>query len=159
MRIYEHILVPLDGSELAETAIAHAETLARGCGAQSITLLAVAGRSNGHRKVVDASGETDEPAVPGSASWKERDASSYITRMAFRLSERGLPITYKLVIGDPAQAIIHHAEHSPCEIIVMTGRARSGPGRLTLGSVADKVIRASTVPVLIVGSRVTAHGE
>jgi nucleotide-binding universal stress UspA family protein len=150
LKMYRHILIPLDGSKLAETAIAHAEMLAKGCGTQDITLLTAVECTKGRRKDVDRSKQPDEQVVTHPVSQKERDATGYITEMAFSLSERRLAITYKVVSGDPAQAIIHHAEHRPCEIIVMASHGRSGLGRRALGSVADKVIRASTVPVLMV---------
>jgi len=156
--MYKHILIPLDGSKLAETAVAHAERLAKGCGTQDITLIRVVERTKGYRKVVDQSKQPDEQVVTEAVSRKERDAKSYLSRMAKRLSERGLAVQAKLVIGDPAQAIIYHAEHSPCDIIVLASHGRSGLGRWALGSVADKVFRASTVPILMVGPREKVRG-
>jgi len=151
--MYKHILVPLDGSRLSETAVAHAEKLAKGCGTEDITLLRVVERTKGYRKVVDASKQPEEQVVTEAVSRKERDARSYLTKMAKKLSDRGLVVHDKVVIGDAAQAIIYHAEHSPCDIIVMASHGRSGVGRWALGSVADKVFRASAVPVLMVRSR------
>jgi nucleotide-binding universal stress UspA family protein len=52
--------------------------------------------------------------------------------------------------GDPAEAIVSFAEKNPCDIIVMASHGRSGVSRWAVGSVADKVFRASTVPVLLV---------
>ncbi|MBN2098527.1 MAG: universal stress protein, partial [Dehalococcoidia bacterium] len=117
--MYKHILIPLDGSKLAEAAIAHAEKLAKGCGTQDITLLRVVERTKGYRKVVDPSRQPEEQVVTEPVSRKEREARSYISKMTEKLSNRGLVVYSKVVIGDPAQAIIYHAEHSPCEIIVM----------------------------------------
>ncbi|MDM7998915.1 MAG: universal stress protein [Dehalococcoidia bacterium] len=156
--MYKHILIPLDGSKLAETAIAHAEKLAKGCGTQDITLLAVVERTKGYRKVVDPSKPPEEQVSTEPVSRKERDARSYITRMAKKLSERGLAVHSKVVVGDPAQAIIYEAEHSPCDIIVMASHGRSGITRWALGSVADKVLRASTLPILMVGPREKVRG-
>ncbi len=156
--MYKHILIPLDGSKLSEAAIAHAEKLAKGCGTLDVTLLRVVERTQGYRKVVDQSQQTEDKVVTEAVSKKERDAGSYVTRMAQKLTERGLTVYSKMVIGDPAQAIIYHAEHSPCEIIVMASHGRSGLGRWALGSVADKVVRASTVPVLLVGPREKVRG-
>lgn len=156
--MYKHILIPLDGSKLAEAAIAHAERLAKGCGTQDITLLYVVERTKGYRKVVDLSKQPEEQVVTEPVSRKEREARSYISKMTERLSNRGLVVYDKVVIGDPAQAIIYHAEHSPCEIIVMASHGRSGLGRWALGSVADKVFRASTIPILMVGPREKVRG-
>ncbi len=157
--MYKHILIPLDGSRLSEAAIAHAEKLAKGCGTEDVTLLRVVERTEGYRKVVDQSRQTEDKVITEPVSKKEREAGAYVTRMAEKLRERGLTVYSKLVIGDPAQAIIYHAEHSPCEIIVMASHGRSGLGRWALGSVADKVVRASAVPVLLVGPREKVRGN
>jgi hypothetical protein len=66
-------------------------------------------------------------------SRKERDGQNYITKMGKKLSERGLVVRDKLVIGDAAQAIIYHAERSPCETSLswrVTVALGSGDGRL-----------------------------
>ncbi len=156
--MYKHILVPLDGSRLSEAAVSHAETLAKGCGTLDITLLRVVERTEGYRKVVDRSQKSEEKVITEPVSRRERDAGAYINRVAEKLSGQGLAVYPKLVIGDAAQAILYHAEHSPCEIIVMASHGRSGLGRWALGSVADKVVRASTVPVLLVGPREKVGG-
>jgi nucleotide-binding universal stress UspA family protein len=61
--MHKHILVPLDGSRLAESAITHAEKLAKGCGTEDITLIRVVERTKGYRKVVDASKQPEEQVL------------------------------------------------------------------------------------------------
>lgn len=150
--MYKHILVPLDGSKLAEAAIAHAERLAKGCGTEDVTLLRVVEHTKGYRKVVDPSRQPEEQVVTEPVGKEERDARNYVSAKARELSDRGIKAYDKVVIGDPAQAIIYHAEHTPCDIIVMASHGRSGVSRWALGSVADKVFRASAVPVLMARS-------
>ena len=55
-----------------------------------------------------------------------------------------------MLTGDPAEAIVSFTETSPCDIIVMASHGRSGVTRWAIGSVADKVFRASKIPVLMV---------
>ncbi len=148
--MYKHILLPLDGSKLAETAIPHAESLAKGCATEDITLIRVVEHTEGYRKVVDPSKQPEEQVVTEPVSREEREAKTYLDGMVKKLLERGINTRGQVVIGDAAQAIIYHAEHNPCDIIVMASHGRSGISRWTLGSVADKVFRASTTPVLMV---------
>jgi nucleotide-binding universal stress UspA family protein len=87
--MYKHILIPLDGSKLAETAIAHTEELAKGCGTEDIILLRVVERTKGYRKVVDPSRQPEQQMVPEPVRRKEREARSHITKMAKKLTESG----------------------------------------------------------------------
>ena len=71
-------------------------------------------------------------------------------RPAKRLEAKGIATDIKILTGDPAEAIVSFAEKNPCDLIVMASRGRSGTTRWAVGSVADKVFRASAVPVLMV---------
>jgi len=74
----------------------------------------------------------------------------YLQRTAERLRAKGINTDIKVLTGDPAEAIVSFAEKNPCDIIVMASHGRSGVTRWAVGSVADKVFRASSVPVLMV---------
>jgi len=130
--MYEHVLLPLDGSDLAERAITHAEALARNCGAR-VSIVHVLDS----RKYLQL-------MLAG------RRPPNYLNGVADRLKKNGIQKTeIKGLTGDPAKAIITYSEANACDIIVMTGRARHGViGRL--GGVAARVFRASKVPVLSV---------
>jgi nucleotide-binding universal stress UspA family protein len=130
--MYEHVLLPLDGSNLAERAIPHAEVLARSCGAK-VSIVHVLDS----RKYLQL-------MLAG------RRPPDYLNRVADRLKKNGILKTeIKALTGDPAKAIITYSEANACDIIVMTGRTRYGViGRLC--GVAARVFRASKVPVLSV---------
>jgi len=131
--MYQHILLPLDGSEISESAIPHVEALALGCETKKVTIVHVVEQERYEGML--ASGK--RPGV-------------YLQRTAKRLEAKGISTNIKVLTGDPAEAIVSYAEKSPCDIIVMASHGRSGVTRWAIGSVADKVFRASSVPVLMV---------
>jgi nucleotide-binding universal stress UspA family protein len=131
-QMYERILLPLDGSEMSESAIPHAEALALGCEAKRVTIVHVVEQERYEGML--ASGK--RPGV-------------YLQRTAKRLEAKGIPTTIKVLTGDPAEAIVSFAEKD-CDIIVMASQGRSGVTRWAVGSVAYKVFLASSVPVLMV---------
>jgi len=132
-RMYKNILLPLDGSEISESAIPHAEALALGCEAKKVTIIHVVEQERYEGML--ASGK--RPGV-------------YLQRTAKKLEDKGIPTKIKVMTGDPAEGIVSFAESGPCDIIVMASHGRSGVSRWAIGSVADKVFRASTIPVLMV---------
>jgi nucleotide-binding universal stress UspA family protein len=74
----------------------------------------------------------------------------YLQRTAEGLKAKGINTDVKVFTGDASEAIVAYAENNPCDIIVMASHGRSGVTRWAVGSVADKVFRASSVPVLMV---------
>jgi nucleotide-binding universal stress UspA family protein len=132
-RMYRNILLPLDGSEISESAIPHVEALALGCEAKKVTILHVVEQERYEGML--ASGK--RPGV-------------YLQRTAKKLEAKGIPTNIKVLTGDPSEGIVCYAENNPIDIIVMASHGRSGVTRWAVGSVADKVFRASSVPVLMV---------
>jgi nucleotide-binding universal stress UspA family protein len=131
--MYQHILLPLDGSELSELAIPHVEALALGCGTKKVTIAHV----------------VEQARYEGMLATGKRPGV-YLQRTAQRLEGKGIRTNIKVLTGDPSEAIVSYAEKNPCDIIVMASHGRSGVSRWAIGSVADKVFRASSVPVLMV---------
>ena len=131
--MYERILLPLDGSEISESAIPHVEALASGCDAKKVTIVHV----------------VEQERYEGMLAGGKRPGV-YLQRTAKRLEAKGIATSIKVLTGNPAEAIVSFAEKNPCDIIVMASHGRSGVSRWAVGSVADKVFRASTVPVLLV---------
>jgi nucleotide-binding universal stress UspA family protein len=141
--MYQHIMVPLDGSKLAESAVPYAEELAKGCRAKEITFLHVTEQAKGYRR---AKGRLETEPV----SKKEREAEGYLSSVAKGVEAKGIKTRTKSVLGNPAEQIAFYAEHDDCDMIVMSSHGRSGPSRWAHGSVADKVFKASCIPVLMV---------
>ncbi len=137
------IIVPLDGSELAERALPHAEALARLTGAQVLPARAV------QRSTV--------PAIERVHAETERvlEARKYLDDVAYELpiheipNERGVA---ELVPPDmdTADWILEQVRSRGGDLIAMSTSGRSGLGRLILGSTAEKVLARTPVPVLLV---------
>ena len=170
--MYKKILVPLDGSKLAECALPHAEELAKGCDTAEIILVSVTERVQGYEAVEGSA----EPFVLSGGGWgaavqpppqrlvpeafgkKENQADRYLGRIAEKLESEGVKVHTEVLLGNPAEEIIKFIEHSDTDVIVMSSHGRSGISRWTHGSVADRVFRHSPVPVLMVKAPGCAPG-
>ena len=148
----KQIILPLDGSRFAEQALSHAVTLA---GPRNLPVLLT-----GVTPMVGDYGNYMAYSlnVPSSANphetWLAHDeaaAKKYLHGVRERLLLHGVQSVEKRVLsGRPADAIVDLARETPYSVVVMTTHGRSGIGRWLLGSVADKVMRGSGSPVLVV---------
>jgi nucleotide-binding universal stress UspA family protein len=148
--MYKKILVPLDGSKLAECALPHVEVLVKGCDTEEVILVSVTERIQGYKVLEDPSQPLGQRLVPEAYGKKERQAQRYLDRIAKKLAAKGINASTEVLLWKPAEAIVGYAEQSGCDLIVMASHGRSGPSRWAYGSVADKVLRGSCVPVLMV---------
>jgi len=148
--MFQKILVPLDGSKLAECALPYVEELARVCSTPEVILVSVTERIQAYRLYEDPSQPLGTSLVPEGVGKKEKQAQRYLSRIAKGLEEKGIKVRTEVLMGNPAEEITIYTRHPGCDLIVMASHGRSGPSRWALGSVADKVFRASCVPVLMV---------
>jgi len=148
--MYKKILVPLDGSKLAECALPYAEALAKGCDTEKVILVSVTERFQGYRVFEDPSQPLGQQLVPEAVGKKEKQAQRYLDRIAKAMEAKGIKVGTEVLLGDPAEEIIIYAKHPGCDLIVISSHGRSGVSRWTHGSVADRVFRGSPVPVLMV---------
>jgi len=141
--MYEKILVPLDGSALAERAIRHAQEIARGTRSEILLLQAV----NFPMPVVP------EAALVPNAKWLDgakKDAARYLEGIAAPLREAGMRVRTILDERPPADAILHVAAGEEVELIIMSTHGRGGLGRMLMGSVAERVFHATSRTVMLV---------
>ena len=127
--MYKKILVPLDGSKLAEQVMPYARLLANAFGA-AVTLLRVSG---------------PDAQLPFSSS---QSASDYLEYTAASL--RPLPVASVEKIGNPAEVIVETAKDDADCLIAMVTHGVTGPGRWILGSIASKVVQSAVNPVLLI---------
>lgn len=149
--MYRRILVPLDGSKLAECVLPHVAVLAKGCNTEEVILVSVTERLTGRTRapeISELSHTTGEVTLP--VGKMERQAQRYLRRIAKKLQAKGITVQTKVLLGKPAEEIAAYAEDAGCELIVMASHGRSGLSRWAFGSVADKVFRASRIPILMV---------
>ncbi len=150
--MYRRIMVPLDGSKLAECVLPHVESVGGGCSAEEILLVTVTERVPGYHLVQDHYSDdvVRERQVPEAVGKMDVQGQKYLDRIAKGLKAKGLNVKTEVLMGDPAGEITFKAEHGECDLIIMASHGRTGPSRWAFGSVADKVFRASCVPVLMV---------
>jgi nucleotide-binding universal stress UspA family protein len=148
--MYKKIMVPLDGSKLAESVLPHVEAIAKGTNAEEVILVSVTERVLGYRPVTDYSQPTEEKLVPEAVGKMEKQAQKYLDKVAKRLEAKGIKTETLVLLGNPAEEITLNAKHYGVDLIIMASHGRSGISRWTHGSVADKVFRASSVPVLMI---------
>lgn len=141
---FKRVLIPLDGSELAESAIDGVRE-AFGPGVE-VTLL----------RVVQYPYHFVSPYLPDTIQGNQElfrqataQAKDYLTEAAWRLKDKVAGVETEVTVSEhPAHAIVDHAHADEFDCIAMATHGRSGLRRLALGSVADKVIRTSKIPVL-----------
>ncbi len=135
--MYDRILVPLDGSEVAEAIMPHVEAMAAGHQAEVILL-----------QVLPATG-----VVADVAAQQRRDADEYLDGVEKRFQEKGINIRHSVRHGaDEAAEIVDYAEVNDVDLIAMSTHGRSGVSRWVFGSVASKVLRGTGKPILLVRS-------
>ncbi len=143
-----NILVPLDGSELAERALQPALTLAEAVNSNVYLLRIVSGREPMPESMSPA-GEQIEAAL-GKADVAERtEAEGYLQRVYMAHQNQHLFFDVQTTSGDTADAIINYAEQQKIDLIVISSHGRSGIGRWLHGSVAEKVLRGADCATLI----------
>ena len=131
------ILVPLDGSEVAASILQQVVTLARSSGAR-LVLLTV-----GLPLPVPPS---DASVLPLSRTFQ---AEAYLDHIRRYLENEGLEAYTMICLGDPATEILQCAAQQQVDFIVINSRGGGGSPLPFLGSVADKVAKAATVPVIV----------
>jgi nucleotide-binding universal stress UspA family protein len=152
--MFAKILVPLDGSELSEKALAMAQNLAsasdtsihlmqvislrpeldarRGSGGESITVLEMV--QDAARRLIEVQ----------TARGKE-----YLEGLAVQLQKAGINVTTVIREGAADENIVEYAKEQEIDLIVMSTHGRSGFKRFFVGSVTDRVIRSGETPVLV----------
>lgn len=132
------ILVPLDGSTLAEGALPRAAELAVASGARVILV----------RATIAHTFPGGDPIGAQVAVIKE--AETYLGDVTERMRALGVKeVRPSVWYGAPAPAIIDAAQLNSADLIVMMSHGRSGLGRLVMGSVAESVLRGTTTPILL----------
>lgn len=141
--MYRKILVPLDGSIVAEGVLPHAKALAYSEGAELILLIV------GANPAMDF--VFSDPGLAQSAVLEQEERSKkYITGVEEQLKAEGFKTSTVLRAGSVAEVILGVAEELHVDCIAMSTHGRTGPARWLLGSIAERVVHNSKVPVLLI---------
>lgn len=126
--MWEKILVPLDGSELAELALPYAKELAAAFGSEVVLVY------------------VDEPAD----SQYHHMHQLYIEEVAEQMGKAVKKVSPLILYGEPAEEIVGYAEKNDVGLVVMTSHGRTGITAWATGSIASKLLQAATVPLLLI---------
>ncbi|TET82852.1 MAG: universal stress protein, partial [Anaerolineales bacterium] len=140
--MYKRILIPLDGSPLAEQALPHAIDLAERFHSELILLRVLI--------PLPRPPTTAEASLKRAAEEAAIFAREYLDRVSDGLQERGITVQTVTIEGRPHWQIPQYAETNQVDLIVMCTRGQSGLSRWLMGSVSDRVVRGANVPVLMV---------
>jgi nucleotide-binding universal stress UspA family protein len=149
--MYQKILVPLDGSDLAECVLPHVEAIAAGCKVSQVVLV----------RVVDPIRLPGSVPARGDFGFTEKDrrqlekhrkeaAEAYLKKIVDSLDVKGSNPSHAALEGKVAESLVDYAKNNNVDLIVIASHGRSGVSRWVLGSVADRMVRSSCVPVLMI---------
>jgi len=140
-------MVPLDGSELAEGVLPHVETLARGGNVGKVTLVRVV-------VPLHLYGGIESRISPEERQRLEADsmdiARNYLDQVVKRLTDVGIAAQSEVLYGKVVDKLADYADREKVDLIVIATHGRSGASRWIWGSIANRILRSSGVPVLMV---------
>ena len=153
--MYRKIMVPLDGSPLAECVLPHVEAIAGGCPVRELVLLRVVEPE----RVYSVSNSPIDPNLAAAReSERRKEAEDYLHAVADRLDEPGLVCEVKSIVGRVAESLADYCIDHNVDLIIIATHGHSGVTRWVRGSVADKILRSSSIPVLVIRAPGTEHG-
>ena len=145
--MYQKIMVPLDGSELAECVLPHVEAIAMGCEVKDVIFV---------RAVEPLQLRSGSEWLPTPEEQKRiesthrSDAQDYLHQLVDRLKYDGADLQSEVITGKAAESLADYAEKNGVDLIVIATHGRSGISRWVWGSVAGRILRSACVPVLMV---------
>ncbi len=137
----EHILIPLDGSSLAECVLPHGLAMAGALGARATVLQVVEqSKAAGRTRAID----------PLEWHYSEAQAGAYLQEVGERLRRAGLPTAQALLQGDAAERVIDHALAEGADLILLSSHGRSGLSGWNVSSVVQKILARAYISVLLI---------
>lgn len=151
--MYKHIMVPLDGSELAECVLPHLSSIAKGCHVSKVTIV----------RVIEPVHRFDEwaPEVPDSAREKLieqfkqedlKDAKNYFDKVTKQLGAEGIKASAEVLFGRTEDELANYVIKKRVDLVIIASHGHSGPSRYAWGGVTSKVLRYANAPILMVRS-------
>jgi nucleotide-binding universal stress UspA family protein len=140
--MYKRVVVPLDGSRLAEEMLRFIVDIAGPLDLEVVLLRVI-------RILPPQVTETVRAAVLENVEQTTADALEYLAPLADDLRTRGIRVRTEVRRGEPVDEIVDCAREADADLIAMTTHGRSGLGRLLFGSVAEAVLRQAEIPVFL----------
>jgi nucleotide-binding universal stress UspA family protein len=143
--MYKRILIPLDGSTMAEQALATALALAQQFHSELFLLRVLMPLPISYR-----AGAASAAAIEAAEREALLEAADYLDGVAAGIKDEGFGVQVATRLGNPSNAIIDFVQQNQIDLLVMCTRGQTGPARWLLGSVTDHVVRGSSIPVVVV---------
>jgi len=155
--MYKKIVVPLDGSELAECVFPHLETIVKGCQSPEVIVVRTVepltvpyGR--------EVAQFTSLEQVEAFETHQKVDAEKYLKEVVARLKKNGVNARAEVVYGKAGESLGDYVTKNDVDLVIIATHGRSGVSRWVWGSVADRLLRSVSVPVLMVRAPGCAPG-
>jgi nucleotide-binding universal stress UspA family protein len=154
--MYQKIMVPLDGSELAECVLPNVEAIAKGCPGSTVVFVRVVEPAalTLPRDAEDYYTGKDYALLE---EWREQTeagnrsaAKAYLKNLVSRFESEGVKVESDVIAGKAADSLADYAVKNDVDLIVIATHGHSGLKRWAWGSVAERLLRSSCVPVLMV---------
>ena len=145
--MYKKILVPLDGSALAECVLPHVESIVKGCKVEEVIFLRVTERMS---QLCTLEGCLSQETMDSIDADNRAAAAKYLSELIERTRYGGVSVKPEVVTGTPGESIADYAAKNSIDLIVIATHGRSGVSRWTWGSVADRVLHSACVAILMV---------
>ncbi len=144
--MYKHIMVPLDGSALAECVLPHVDALAKVCLVENVTFVRVL------KPIQFIAEDVTLPDKEWKRLYAEERAESenYLKQLVSRLKYDKVNVKWQVLEGQVADNLVDYAVKNNVDLIIIATHGRSGISRWVWGSVADRILRSACVPVLMV---------
>jgi len=152
--MYKKIMIPLDGSELAECVLPHVETFIKEFKISDVTLIRVEPPETRYQ----AEYPMPTHIIAERESALKSLARDYLNQVVNRLKDNGTIFHMEVIVGRIAASLIDYAEQNDIDLILIATHGRSGVTRWVRGSIADKILRSSNIPVLMVRAPGTKGG-
>jgi nucleotide-binding universal stress UspA family protein len=149
--MYSKIMVPLDGSELAECVMPHVEAITTGCKITHVVFVRVVDPIQLPARL-PAQGELgfQEKNRREMETQRKKTAEAYLEKIVQNTALEGAVLGYEVLEGKAAETLAHWAEENGVDLIVIASHGRSGISRWVMGSVADRLLRSVCVPVMMI---------
>jgi len=144
--MYKKIMVPLDGSQIAECVIPHIEVIAKKTAAK-VELVSVIEPLDIPTRGQIAISDDDIRQIDAEG---KKEAGKYLNQVSDRLTKAGIKTDTVILSGKAADRLVRYAVNNGIDLIIMATHGRSGISRLFWGSVAEKILRATDIPVLLI---------
>ena len=145
--MYQHVMVPLDGSKLAECVLPHLEVIAKGCNVKKVTLLRVVEPLHLYGGVETRFSPEERQKLEAEAM---EAAKNYLDQLARQLKPTKVNVQYEVLYGKVAEELTNYAEKKGVDLVIIATHGRSGISRWVWGNVADRILRSVCSPVFMV---------